>query len=178
VAPGVVVARHPPDSHESLFFMNAHATLAASRSNSCETCHEERFCTGCHDGPSSGGYHPPDFVARHPAEAFGRDAECSNCHNTQAFCRSCHLEAGLGSSGRLGPGYHNAEGLWLLRHGQAARQNLESCASCHSQTDCVQCHGVLGSFKINPHSPDFDAQREWNRNSRPCIACHLRNPIG
>lgn len=178
VAPGVRLEGHAPSSHESLFFMDSHPVLGASNGGQCATCHVERFCVECHDGPSDGGYHPPDFVARHPAEAFGQDTECATCHNTQAFCRSCHLEAGFGSTGRLGPGYHDAQSLWLLRHGQAARQNLETCVSCHAQNDCTQCHSVVGAFKVSPHSSDFDARSAWDRSPTTCLACHIRNPIG
>lgn len=177
VAPGVGVEAHAPESHDNFFFINAHGTLAGSDQSSCSTCHVESFCVGCHEGPSDGGYHPANFVARHAADAFGRDAECANCHNTQVFCRECHEQTGLVGSGRLGPGYHEGQTVWLLRHGQAARQNLESCASCHKQRDCTQCHGVLGAFKVNPHPPDFDAQRAWERSSRTCFACHIGNPL-
>jgi hypothetical protein len=67
--------------------------------------------------------------------------------------------------------------MWLLRHGQAARQNLETCASCHTQRDCTQCHGVLGAFKVNPHGRDFDAAAAWQRNPRSCFGCHVKNPL-
>ncbi len=176
-APGVGLKIHAPKSHASRFFMKVHPTLASSDGRSCETCHEQSFCTDCHDGPSDGGYHPPDYVMRHPADAFGQDAECSACHNTAVFCRDCHIESGLSTTGRLGPSYHTAEPLWLLRHGQAARQNLEACASCHKQRDCLQCHSTLGAFKISPHGQDFDAARAWAKNPRMCLACHLKNPL-
>ncbi|MDH5588961.1 MAG: cytochrome c3 family protein [Gemmatimonadota bacterium] len=177
VAPGVGVTAHAPDTHESLFFMGIHGSVSAASGASCATCHEQTFCVACHDGPANGGYHPPSFVSRHSAAAFGRTSECSTCHSTEVFCRACHQESGLTGFGRLGPGYHDAEPLWLLRHGQGARQNLESCVSCHQQNDCTQCHGVLGAFKINPHGPDFDAQRAWERSPRACFACHARAPI-
>jgi hypothetical protein len=176
-APGVQVVARAPESHGSLFFMEAHPTLAASGDASCATCHEESFCVSCHDGPVKGGYHPPEFLSRHTAEAFGRDAECSNCHNTEVFCRECHVQMGLVGNGRLGPGYHDASPVWLIRHGQAARQNLESCASCHRQIDCTQCHGLLGAFKVSPHSASFDAARAWARSPRTCFACHIGNPL-
>jgi hypothetical protein len=124
-----------------------------------------------------GGFHPPNFVLRHPAEAFGRRLDCSTCHSTQLFCRDCHQEAGLGSSGRLGPGYHDAEPVWLLRHGQAARQTLETCTSCHTQRDCMQCHSQLGAFRVNPHGPGFDARRAQRANPQICRACHLTDPL-
>jgi hypothetical protein len=177
VAPGARLAARAPASHESLFFMEAHSTLAAAGDASCSTCHAESFCASCHDAPQRGGYHPPDFLSRHTAAAFGRDAECSTCHSTQVFCRQCHVEVGLVGTGRLGPGYHDDGPVWLLRHGQAARQNLESCASCHRQVDCTQCHSVLGAFKVSPHSLGFDAARAWAQSPRTCLACHAGNPL-
>jgi len=179
VAPGVLVVARPPDSHGRMFFMQSHPTLAAAGDASCATCHVESFCVSCHDAPVGGGYHPANFVSRHTASAFGRDSECTNCHNTQAFCRQCHVQVGLtpAGGGRLGPGYHDDGPLWLLRHGQGARQNLESCASCHRQVDCTQCHGVLGAFKVSPHTAAFDAERAWSRSPRTCLACHIGNPL-
>jgi hypothetical protein len=177
-APGVHLDVEAPESHEALFFMSSHANLAAAEPTSCATCHTETYCVDCHDGPSDGGYHAPSFVARHAADAWGRDQECATCHSTAAFCRECHVDSGLGSRGRLGPGYHDAEPVWLLRHGGPARQNLESCASCHQQKDCVQCHGVLGAFVVSPHTSDFDAEAAWRKSPRTCIACHTSNPVG
>ncbi len=176
-APGVGVAPHAPASHESFFFLEIHSVLAAGEATSCSTCHVESFCVDCHDGPANGGYHPTGYVARHAAEAYGRETECANCHDTQVFCRECHVQVGLASLGRLGPGYHEGGAVWLLRHGQAARQNLESCTTCHQQNDCTQCHGVLGAFKISPHSRNFDAERAWEQSPRTCLACHIRNPL-
>jgi hypothetical protein len=177
IAPGVDLDVHPPETHESPFFLAAHSNLAAADPGSCATCHTEPYCVACHDGPSDGGYHPPSFVSRHQADAWGRAQECATCHSTAAFCRVCHEQSGLGSQGRLDAGYHDAEPLWLIRHGGAARQNLESCASCHQQSDCVQCHGVLGSFQVSPHTSDFDAEAAWAKSPRTCIACHTSNPL-
>jgi hypothetical protein len=177
VAPGVQLVEAAPASHESAFFMQAHTGLAASGDASCATCHREAFCVSCHDGPVGGGYHETNFLSRHTADAFGRDAECSTCHNTQVFCRECHVQVGLAAVGRLGPGYHNGGPVWLLRHGQAARQNLEGCTSCHRQVDCTQCHGVLGAFKVSPHSLGFDAERAWARSPRSWLACQNGNPL-
>jgi hypothetical protein len=179
VAPGVQVVARAPESHGRMFFTRAHTTLAAADDASCSTCHQESFCVSCHDAPMQGGYHPAAFLSRHSASAFGRDADCSTCHNTQVFCRQCHVESGLvpAGGGRLGPGYHDDGPLWLIRHGQGARQNLESCATCHRQVDCTQCHGVLGAFKVSPHTDDFDAERAWARSPRTCLACHVGNPL-
>jgi hypothetical protein len=125
------------------------------------------------------GFHPPNFVLRHAAAGYGRRLECATCHNTQLFCRDCHRNsAGLGSTGRLGPRYHDAEPIWLLRHGQAARQTLETCTSCHTQRDCMQCHSTLGAFRVSPHGPGFDARGAQRANPQICRACHVGDPLG
>jgi len=175
-APGVMLEERSPDSHGSLFFMQAHAVLASADQASCQTCHVERFCVECHEGPVGGGYHPPNFMMRHSADAYGRDAECSNCHEQRVFCRACHTDLGLGGLRQAAAGYHDATAIWLLQHGQAARQNLESCASCHRQVDCTRCHSTLGAFQVSPHSPSFDAERAWRQSPRTCFACHTGNP--
>jgi hypothetical protein len=177
-APGVEITPRAPETHGSVFFLQSHGVYAAADAQRCATCHTDSYCVDCHDGPPGGSYHPPAFVSTHAADAFGRPQECSTCHNTAAFCRACHEESGLGGVGRLGAGYHDAEPLWLLRHGQAARQSLESCASCHEQSQCVQCHGVLGAFKVSPHGREFDARRAFDLNPRACAACHVGNPLG
>ncbi|MEX1184891.1 MAG: hypothetical protein WEF86_16920 [Gemmatimonadota bacterium] len=122
---------------------------------------------------NASGFHPANFVVRHSAEAYGRRLECSSCHSSQLFCRDCHESVGAVSTGRLGPGFHDAEPVWLLRHGQAARQTLESCTACHTQRDCMQCHSTLGSFRVNPHGADFDADRARRANPEICSACHF-----
>ena len=171
--PGVGLEARLPGSHESPFFMEGHAAVAAAQGPSCSSCHSESYCADCHDSARAPGYHPSDFALRHAAAAGSASMECANCHNVQAFCRQCHVESGLGSVGRLGAGYHDAEPLWLLRHGQGARQGLEQCASCHTQRECLQCHSETGAFKVSPHGPDFDAERARERNPWICSACHL-----
>jgi hypothetical protein len=121
-------------------------------------------------------FHPTNYLSRHAAEAYAQRQECSSCHNTRVFCRDCHQQAGFEATGRLGPGFHSAEPVWLFRHSQAARQTLESCTSCHAQRDCMQCHSQLGSFQVNPHGRNFDAERARRRNPQICGACHLAEP--
>ena len=177
-APGVGLEAQMPTSHETPFFMTAHTVLASAAPDACSTCHTQTYCADCHDAQRSPGYHPQGFALRHAAAAGSQTMECSTCHNTAAFCLQCHVEMGFGSSGRLGPGYHDAEPLWLIRHGQGARQGLEQCASCHTQRDCLQCHSQLGAFKVSPHGPDFDPVQAQERNPWICLACHIRPPLG
>jgi hypothetical protein len=186
-APGVLLEPKPPSSHATASFMTDHGTLAAADAGSCTSCHVRTECADCHEAssvevtlpPALAGpvFHPPNYLARHSAEAYGRQLECSSCHETAAFCRDCHEEVGFQPVGALGQGFHDAEPNWLLRHGRPARQALESCATCHQQTDCLQCHSTLGAFKVSPHGSDFDPQVAWEKNPAICFACHVESPV-
>jgi hypothetical protein len=186
-APGVLLEPRVPPSHLLASFIERHGPMAAASPGTCTSCHTRTFCADCHEaslvqaqlpqGLAGPRFHPPNYQARHSAEAYSRRLECSSCHNTAAFCRDCHQEAGFQAVGRLGMGFHDAEPLWLLRHGQPARYALESCATCHVQSDCIQCHSVIGSFRVNPHGRGFDARRAWERNPAICFACHIDTPV-
>jgi len=159
-------------------FVRTHGPVAATRRLDCAGCHKESYCTSCHQGTGQRRYHVFDFVSRHASEAFARQTNCTSCHNTEVFCRSCHAQnAGIaaGSQRRSGPA-HSGQPVWLLQHGEAARQNLTSCVSCHQQTDCMKCHSAAGS-RINPHGPDFDAARMQKKNPTLCTYCHIAPPI-
>jgi hypothetical protein len=41
----------------------------------------------------------------------------------------------------------------------------------------MQCHSVLGAFKVSPHGRDFDARRAQKRNAAICLACHVTDPL-
>jgi len=126
------------------------------------------------------GYHPASFLTRHPSSAYAREANCSDCHNPAQFCQSCHQQSGLVATSRIGQaGYHDAFRGFSLGHGQAARQSLESCASCHAERDCTACHSaVAGGFRFNPHGPGFNRERARSKNPTLCIACHGRTIPG
>lgn len=156
-------------------FATTHGPAAGSGQLTCEGCHARRFCTDCHSGEGERRFHPSNFFVRHAPEAYGRQRDCASCHNTEAFCRDCHQAQGAAASGRRDVAFHTGQPLWLLQHGQAARQGLESCASCHAQRDCLQCHSTLG-WGISPHGPGFDAERMASRNSQMCGYCHIGGP--
>ena len=178
-APGAHITRKPPSSH-TLEWRDRHASEANARPTSCETCHTRSTCLECHR-PTAGRQvtnHPQGFVTRHPSAAYSRAANCADCHNPAQFCQSCHQKAGLVTESRLGQrGYHDAFRGFSLGHGQAARQNLESCASCHTERNCTACHSAVGGgFRFNPHGPGFDPARMKSKNPSTCIACHGRVP--
>jgi hypothetical protein len=176
-AAGAQVTRLAPSSH-TREFRERHGAEANARPATCETCHARSTCLECHrpEGARQSDYHPRGFLTRHPSSAYAREANCSDCHNPAQFCQSCHQQSGLVANSRIGQaGYHDAFRGFSLGHGQAARQSLESCASCHAERDCTACHSaVSGGFRFNPHGPGFNASRARSKNPSLCVACHGR----
>ena len=201
-AAGALLVRTPPPSH-TREFIDRHGPEASARPATCESCHVRAQCLDCHrpDGAAQSdglqraasgrqqaasasqsaggrrsGFHPSAFLTRHPSSAYAREANCSDCHNPAQFCQSCHQQSGLVATSRLGQaGYHDAFRGFSLGHGQAARQSLESCASCHAERDCTACHSaVSGGFRFNPHGPGFNRERARSKNPTLCVACHGR----
>ncbi len=177
-AVGARTTRHPPLSHTAEF-KEGHAGEANATPRTCSTCHVREDCLSCHrpgarESSAGGDYHPTGFLARHPAATYARQTACGDCHNAQQFCASCHQQAGLNARAPLGRrSFHDGKAAFIVGHGQAARQSLESCVSCHVERDCMACHAAAGAgFGFNPHGPGFDGERLRKRNPEMCIACH------
>jgi hypothetical protein len=159
--------RQMPLSHASRWFDRQHAALAASQP---EVVQRVPHAHVLHGLPRRAGEARRTTRATSRAAfvaAYSRRLECSTCHEVRTFCRSCHMQQGMEAEGRLNPGFHDAEPLWLLRHARAARQGLESCTSCHTQRDCMQCHSQVGAFQVSPHGPNFDAHRRAHSSAQP-----------
>jgi hypothetical protein len=101
----------------------------------------------CGPGVPRGGLPEPA-----PAAAYARETDCASCHNTRQFCTNC-------CQCRLVRGRH-APARLSRRQAQlppgarpAARQELESCVSCHTESQCMRCHAasVVGGRNFNPH---------------------------
>lgn len=171
---GARIERRRPDWHVS-DFSDIHASRAASRPATCEGCHVRTQCLDCHrpTATRTPEYHPQTFLARHPAAAYARETDCSDCHNPAAFCQSCHEQSGLVSPrGQLRHGFHDGNRAFSVGHGQAARQSLETCTSCHVERDCLTCHSAISGRGFNPHGPGFDAERLRKKNPQMCTVCH------
>jgi hypothetical protein len=173
---GASVTRRPPPSHGE-GFIERHAALARAVPATCAGCHVRADCLECHrpDAARASGYHPAGFLTQHPAAAYARETSCSDCHNAGQFCTSCHARSGLTARGPLRSGYHDANQFFIVGHGGAARQSLESCVSCHIERDCLTCHSALGGRHFDPHGPGFDPNRLIKKNPQVCTACHGTN---
>lgn len=171
---------HTPD------FIERHKTVAADDSQFCANCHKEDFCTDCHDGrvrPRS--VHPNDYISMHPIEARMATQKCQSCHREQSFCLDCHLAVGVSesspSAARDTGRFHPPKSIWSDppmkpgHHGFEAERNLNQCVSCHTERDCVTCHGGLGiGAGFDPHRSGFagGCSNQFHRNPRPCFVCH------
>jgi predicted CXXCH cytochrome family protein len=164
-------AQLPAPASHGFEWREGHAVPAAAAPDQCANCHVRSDCLDCHrPGAASpaGGYHPADFLMRHPSSAYNRETSCADCHNVAQFCQTCHLQAGLtAKGGGIGAGYHDAQPNFASGHGQAARQSLETCVSCHVERDCLRCHN-----RMNPHGPGFNAETLREKNAQMCTACH------
>jgi len=167
-------------------FVQRHKFVAADDSQFCANCHKEDFCTDCHDGrvrPRS--VHPNDYLNMHAIEARMDTQKCTSCHQEQSFCLDCHMRVGVAESSppnaKDAGRFHPPKSLWsdppmkLGHHGFEAERNLNACVSCHTERDCVACHGALGvGGGFDPHKNGFlgGCATQFRRNPRPCFACH------
>jgi hypothetical protein len=176
---GAHVVRQMPITHGK-DFVDRHGPTASSAPRACTACHSRSECLECHrpNASNNGSYHPGGFLTSHPAAAYNRESDCSECHNAGQFCSTCHQETGLTPRGPLQGGFHENRPGFIAGHGQAARQSLETCVTCHSERDCLTCHSAQGGGRFNPHGPGFDASRLLRRNPQMCSACHGRNIPG
>ncbi|HWO88397.1 MAG TPA: hypothetical protein VNL98_04525 [Gemmatimonadales bacterium] len=173
-APGVDLSGRQPPDHVPGFSVR-HAVAAAGGDAACSRCHTSSRCASCHEAASRPGFHPANFAVRHREAAFTADGECASCHQTQLFCRDCHARTGSGTNGPGLGRYHDGRPGWLFGHGGAARRSIETCAACHQQEDCLQCHSASRGWRVNPHGrePDPDLGR---RNGAMCRTCHVGGP--
>jgi len=173
-------------------YVARHGADARSSAQTCTQCHDQTYCADCHartvstrvevkfpEAVAAAFIHRNDFLGRHSIEASGNEASCRKCHG-QSFCESCHQMQGL-TPLAMNPRDPHALG-WTIPgspdfHGQAARRDIASCASCHDQgprSNCVTCHKVGGTGG-NPHPTSWLARHEHGeiRSNGMCATCHL-----
>lgn len=161
----------------------------------CADCHEveeESECALCHSNPEAAQPLKPivDRAGKFPhAMHMEADMTCTDCHGgvggtepaipEMELCRNCHetVSALQGCDTCHGPGENlNPESHvngWSWYHGAEARLNEESCATCHSQTDCQDCHN---GDNVRPRSHRlnyaFNHALDARGNEFDCASCH------
>ncbi|GBD31823.1 MAG: hypothetical protein KatS3mg081_1569 [Gemmatimonadales bacterium] len=134
-----------PESHQSPDFLAAHGGLVRSRLRECATCHARESCMECHRAL-------PDAVSRLPPAGEGR---------------------GVGAKVVRRPPETHAGG-YAERHGSAAAARTETCAGCHVQADCLDCHRPVAGAAGKYHPEGFLVRHPSAAYSRAadCVSCH------
>ncbi len=165
----------------------------------CAACHEvedESKCGSCHinGAPSaSAGFSWPKrtILSNFPHSAHGEKQQqsCADCHGPDGeggmtfpqhdTCRQCHAtEAGFGdcrmchAEGQdLRPRSHDPQ--YLATHALDATYDQQKCQSCHTQTDCQDCHnGDNVRPRVHPLNYALSHSLEARSNERLCQTCH------
>lgn len=177
-------------------FVKRHATLAKGDQQVCDHCHRQTFCSDCHnrlelmvpevktsERVERGLVHRGDFLTRHPIEARADSQKCYKCHTTQQ-CNECHDRSRISArtlDGKVVNGSSPHPAGWYDKqsqnfHGDRARRDVSSCATCHDQgaaSNCVRCHKARtkGGSGISPHPAGWrDGVR--GKNEAVCQVCH------
>jgi hypothetical protein len=170
-----------------------HSTRAKLDRSTCMECHNDNFCTRCHDSlqkPLS--VHPNDYITLHPLQAKMDSMVCQSCHRLQSFCAACHERSGVGLNSdpnlrARNLSVHGDYAAWVLfagpnHHAIAAARDIQQCVACHREETCTACHatntvpaGPAGQGRIvDPHPPGFQGlcKNLAAANSRGCQKCH------
>ena len=163
-----------------------HVAEAKFDEAACKTCHQQNFCNKCHDGimkPMK--IHPEDYATMHPIDARRNSESCNSCHRFQSFCMDCHQKMGLtqkaerqNSRTQIHPDGFASCNRTVTHHSDQAKRSLLACVSCHTESDCIQCHGAKGiqkcgkPIKIHGHLSYDKLSRMKAKNPRACKKCH------
>lgn len=171
-AAGAVSARVPDENcqrcHTSMPDWLSEKNLRVSHQKHCD---RGLSCTLCH---ITAGHKPADGQSPRPGHSV-----CFQCHNGRqapADCELCHPKpiqqtpAAASASMKRGP--HPAG--FLKVHSAAARKNLASCQSCHTNQYCAACH--TQSIPATHSQPDYARKHKADveAGELDCQACHTQ----
>jgi hypothetical protein len=174
-----------PARHQPFRLSFSHADHVSRVKGNCKACHDPATL------PDKGG----------KEYGYPAMAKCTACHNhqadyNQARCTPCHTDL----KGLVPVQTYAHQGDWLRLHGQFAKPVAASCAQCHDQTYCNECHSAQtapalpsviypeeverafihrGDY-VSRHFIDARAQPENCRRchgSGFCDACHQLNGV-
>ncbi len=132
-----------------------------SRNDACGDCHD----TDPHLTVPARDY-TPRFRFSHADHLKRVEGDCKRCHQQlpdrgdretkrppMSACTSCHNHAQDYGRGRCQPCHVDLKGYepltafrhagdWGRAHGALAKPSADTCASCHDQTFCAECHAA------------------------------------
>ena len=161
---------HPPEwTHQHKFDANAKA-------KNCKPCHlAENFCSDCHaDDNLTGFVHELNYRWNHGQDAKGKEFQCQSCHDQESFCNPCHIQENAMPLDHIQPGWTQPP----FKHADAARRDIEFCASCHTEQPSICASG--GCHHEGTHRSIHDASIKdlghgpWHEDdSFQCFQCHI-----
>jgi hypothetical protein len=122
------------------------------------------------------------------AATVPRMSDCLGCHGhaeeyAQNQCAGCHPTLNRVALKPLSDFSH--QGNYVRRHGADARSSAQTCAQCHDQTFCSECHAKTVSNRIEVKFPEEVAAQfihrgdflgrhaiEASGNEASCRKCH------
>lgn len=111
----------------------------------CFECHLEKEIEETVLGPIRS--HTPVWVQQHGLDSQSAGAQCSKCH-TISFCVDCHKGGELGTDLKkrtvridTAPSSHTSR-FKVVHPLKATAEQIEKCYTCHSKSDCVDCHDL------------------------------------
>jgi hypothetical protein len=126
------------------------------------------------------------FLATHGNAARRAPADCASCH-TQESCAACHLarpavvanlprataDRGRGATVMREPPETHDDG-YANRHGPVAAAVPQTCAACHVQANCLECHRPSAATAGSYHPLDFLSRHPAAAYARQtdCVDCH------
>lgn len=118
-----------------------------------------RSCFRCHGGRLEGEVAPSD--------------DCATCHLTEPDGKlQTHFEEGWMNPPRWLRGLRHGND-WLTRHRWVAADEGETCASCHRESECEDCHdGRTTPRRVHVGDYLTTHPQEARRNERRCATCH------
>ena len=164
-----------PANHDAAW-RQGHSTAAKADARGCYSCHDQSYCTGCHnsDNPKE-GFHKTNYVYTHYLDKYLDEKDCSACHDRQDFCNACHETTRATPGGGRPPNHHDP-GWSAQGHAAVAPYEIDSCAACHDPAGadpvCMQCHRT----GVSPHGSDTVTRMgkgPWHEDKGyVCYRCH------
>jgi cytochrome c7-like protein len=141
-----------------------HATKAMLAEGSVVMNHKDHIervkedCSTCHKQL------PAPFVTE---ATVPKMSDCLACHDhgkqyAQANCAGCHPSLNKLALKPVSDFSH--QGNFVARHGAEAHSSAETCAQCHDQTFCSDCHARTVATRIEVKFPEQVASQFIHRN--------------
>ncbi len=159
-----------------------------SKHENCQSCHEEPLnsnCTYCHTSDDQSTYKATELPKRnllfaHDFHVGDQKLECETCHKgvekaeigvsmslpDMATCYTCHNDLQASNACEtchtdltaMRPKGHDRTDF-VREHKFTARVSTSSCASCHTQESCIDCHNGTDLVKVDVPARDLISPR-------------------